>query len=683
MASTTSIFSHLQPYELTKMHWRNQLTLQLLFGVPILAISASFWELNTTGIIRCFMLYFVIWCVLYIPFYYLLPRLLLRAFDLPINKLQLGEKLSIDEVRGVVGKLLSYSYYMTRIVLIGMIPGYFLVSLAIYYGVVPQIIAEQRSLMAAFNLFTGLALAMAEALLQYAIFSQFMRAVIREVLVVYPDVLIDEIPSRRVSYSSKLMFFIGGLVFVVETILLNFLISALAIHAPQMLMMGIIYGSAIVVLSFAFLVILIPKFSSNVAAPLELIVAWSRMIMAGKTDQRLLLATNDELGDVVRYETQMLLQLNATRTQIEQDRNTIVTEKNKLEAVLTGISDGVIALDIDYHVLLTNSSAEQILGWRGGSLEGEAIDEILILEDVKHNPIKVSYYLDKIARNVIEPHEAFPELRYVLVSRMGSRKFVSVGVSVVTGVFESKRLYIFTIHDLTELLKLEDMKLDFVTMAGHELRTPLTAVQGFLSILAEETKSTLTEEQNSYLQASIQASSNLNTVVEEVIAASKLERGDFVLQKTEGDIVAVVVSVIAKMKDVADSKSISLKYSGEQYDSIKLNMDVSRITQVVGNLVINALKFNNKGGQVSVALEKKDGWVTVHVIDNGWGIPQEALPYLFSKFYRVKRSLEQGEYGTGLGLYVAKQIVEMHGGKISVGSEVGKGSDFNFSLPLV
>lgn len=232
---------------------------------------------------------------------------------------------------------------------------------------------------------------------------------------------------------------------------------------------------------------------------------------------------------------------------------------------------------------------------------------------------------------------------------------------------------------------LDEMKSNFVSIAAHELRTPLTSIKGYLSVYLSDYKDKLDEDQKELLGRISDATEELLGLVENLLNVSRIERGAMSLNLAEVNWEEVLKGELEDFNARATQKNIQLKFVPSSLPLPAIKVDKVRILEVISNLLSNAINYTNPGGIVQVWAEQRDKQIITHVADNGQGIPQEAIPNLFTKFYRVTQGLTQGNTnadGNGLGLYISKAIVEMHRGRIWVESEVGKGSRFSFSLPL-
>ena len=232
------------------------------------------------------------------------------------------------------------------------------------------------------------------------------------------------------------------------------------------------------------------------------------------------------------------------------------------------------------------------------------------------------------------------------------------------------------------LKRLQELKDEFVFIAAHELRAPTTVIKGYVSMLLEGDGGKLSDITTEYLGQTKKANDRLLKLVEDLLEVARSEAGRIAIELTPLDMREPTKAVMEELKPLANEKQIALVYNPPmQLAQVSGNSD--RIKEVLVNLVNNAIKYTQNVGQVQVLLEEKGGEVVARVQDNGFGMSAEAQKKLFEKFYRVKTDKTQNIQGTGLGLFIVKQLVEKMNGRIWVESEEGKGSTFSFSLPIV
>jgi len=230
-----------------------------------------------------------------------------------------------------------------------------------------------------------------------------------------------------------------------------------------------------------------------------------------------------------------------------------------------------------------------------------------------------------------------------------------------------------------ELRKMDQLKSDFVSNVSHELRTPLTSIAGYTKLMTMEKLGTITEAQKKGLEIVAEEAERLTRLINNVLDLSKLESGRVKFKLEVIDISELAKLTTDTMKATASEKQIKLNIHGPK---IKFKASRDLIKQVFLNLLSNALKFTPEGGSIDVTIKKLKQDVQVSVKDTGKGVSKELIPKLFDKFYQVDGSMTREYGGTGLGLVIVKHIIDAHKGKIKVKSELGKGSEFVFTLPL-
>lgn len=378
-------------------------------------------------------------------------------------------------------------------------------------------------------------------------------------------------------------------------------------------------------------------------------------------------------SEVARVIDNLLLYLG-----IKRDRELISAERNKLAVTINSITDGILALNSEGRIIMTNPTAETQLGLKQEQIIGKSLEEIISLtEDQQKIP------LSQLLPNGIlkEDTVLLRKENLMLVSASQNKLYVSLTSSGIKEGPEVGLGAIITIHDVTKERKLEEMRLDFVSMAAHELRTPLTSIKGYLSVFMRENAAKLNTEQNMFLTHINNATDQLSALTENLLNVSHIEKGTLTANLTPLDWATTAQQIIDGFLEQAKENNLTLTLQKPQ-NIPPIAADKMRITEVLSNLLTNAISYTSPAGQILVQIEVFGDQVITQVKDNGRGIPKDAIPHLFTKFFRVEGALSEGAKGTGLGLYISKAIVELHHGKIWVESEPGKGSTFSFSIPV-
>jgi signal transduction histidine kinase len=227
-----------------------------------------------------------------------------------------------------------------------------------------------------------------------------------------------------------------------------------------------------------------------------------------------------------------------------------------------------------------------------------------------------------------------------------------------------------------KLNQLDNLKNDFIAVASHELRTPLGLILGYASMLKDDASGPAAQQVEAVLQAALR----LRGIIEEMVNLRHLDTGARVPQPEVLDIKGLIALVCAECDTLAHGKGQTIIFQLPA-ESVPVNVDRAQITIVLNNLLTNAIKFTPAGGQIAVGAEPRDGQVWVTVSDTGVGIPPGDLERIFERFYQVEPHLNRRHGGMGLGLSIARGMVELHGGRIWAESVVGRGSRFTFTLP--
>jgi PAS domain S-box-containing protein len=379
----------------------------------------------------------------------------------------------------------------------------------------------------------------------------------------------------------------------------------------------------------------------------------------------------EEIGqalDLVAARLQQTLSRDASETAL------IEAERSKLRTVLNSMTDGVFALDRSGRIILFNKAASELTGRSIEEVAGQLAEKVMPFR--ANGQLVMTRWLAThpgTTRKVgewrgLELYDASGRSLYVDVQAMMLKSDPN-GIAALV-----------TFHDLTETRQLEEMKIDFVALAAHELRTPLTEIKGYLDILEHEAKG-LTKANHEFLERGIASAARLSGLVHNLLNVSRIEHGELGFSPEAINFHDFLTDIATEMRTSAESQHRTLV----AHIPAKLPTviaDNTAIREVVINLIDNAIKNTaSETGKIELSAGFKSGEIEVSVKDNGAGIPEEAIPHLFTKFFRVSE-MKSTTSGTGLGLYICKSILDAHGGAIWVESKLGSGSTFSFRLPL-
>lgn len=345
---------------------------------------------------------------------------------------------------------------------------------------------------------------------------------------------------------------------------------------------------------------------------------------------------------------------------------------DSISTILSGIDDAIILTDANKKVMLVNKGAESLIGVPAKQMIGQVLDNVLKF-----------YSKDADITSSIWTPQNLGDIKMVTVGKTASKDiFVNIKVSNFTQCLGCS--WMISMHDISVEKGIESMRMGFVSVAAHELRTPITSIKGYLDVFMSDYKDKLNEDQKGLLAHMEDNTDRLAMLVENLLDVSRVERGSMSLNPKGVDWEALVTEIVGDMHERAAEKNIQLEFVKPATKLPLLKVDKVRMAEVLSNLIGNAINYTNPNGKVTVTTEQKDNEVVTNVSDTGVGIPADAIPHLFTKFFRVTQGLTQqaASQGNGLGLYISKSIVDMHKGKIWVTSEVGKGSVFSFSIPV-
>ncbi|ACX52145.1 multi-sensor signal transduction histidine kinase [Ammonifex degensii KC4] len=353
------------------------------------------------------------------------------------------------------------------------------------------------------------------------------------------------------------------------------------------------------------------------------------------------------------------LDTNLSSHQLRLQLAELIREKEQLEAILSGLDEAVLALDQEGRVLLANRAVKELFDIAPEEARGKAV-----LEVVRDHRLEELVGRVRDTGTPTEQELTFlspqPRIFVVRASPLPPDKVVVV------------------LREVTRERRLERMRREFVANVSHELRTPLTAIKGFVEALEDgalEDRETAQE----FLQIIASETERLIHLVEDLLKLSRLENRQTFLRRQEVNLNELIHNIALVWRRRAEEKGLAFEVDLPPGLPLVLG-DPELLTQVFVNLIDNALKYTPVG-RVRIRGEYQSGWVRIEVEDTGIGIPQDCLPRVFERFFRVDRARSRASGGTGLGLSIVKHIVELHGGKVGVESELGKGSRFWVYLP--
>ncbi|MBW2281737.1 MAG: HAMP domain-containing protein [Deltaproteobacteria bacterium] len=392
--------------------------------------------------------------------------------------------------------------------------------------------------------------------------------------------------------------------------------------------------------------------------PLDVMRRTLASLADGKLDQRVRSTSRDELGQIADA-------IDHMGEQLELRLAELVREKEQLQAVLRGMVEGVLVIDGHGRITLANRRLRELFDLP------EDVEGTSPLEAIRHAELE-SLLLDAAAGDA-------PVLRELDFSSPRPRT-----VRVHAASLEDTRAggVVAVFQDVTEVRRLEAARRDFVANASHELRTPLTAIQGFAETLVS--RDLPAAERKRYLGILYQHSERLGQLIENLLELSHVESGRRELERVDVDLRSEADRALERMRPRFEERSIRTRLvtgPGAGESALTARADPRAVDQVLENLLDNAIKYTEPGGNVELRVSLDGDRVRIDVADDGIGIPREDCARIFERFYRVDKARSRALGGTGLGLAIVRHLVESMGGEVSVKSTPGAGSVFSVSLP--
>ncbi len=357
--------------------------------------------------------------------------------------------------------------------------------------------------------------------------------------------------------------------------------------------------------------------------------------------------------------------MNRMASAIKVRISELESEKAKLSAILENMAEGVIAVDRSKKVLLINHTTEAIFGVQKVSALGKSILEVM------RNP-----KIDQMMERAIQEQAIITEEIELHHQEKKILKANAAGVGKSGGLVAG----ILVLYDVTEIRKLENLRREFVANVSHELKTPLTSIKGFIETLSGGALQD-PERSKTFLKMMEEDTDRLTRLIGDLLELSKIESKEVVPKLAPLVLKGEVDNVITVFHPHFKTKKITVENQIPENQIPKVLADRDQLRQVLINLLDNAVKFNQEGGKVVFKASAENRKVRVSIEDTGIGIPQESVSRIFERFFRVDQARSRELGGTGLGLAIVKHIVEAHGGSVSCKSQLGKGSEFSFTIP--
>lgn len=408
----------------------------------------------------------------------------------------------------------------------------------------------------------------------------------------------------------------------------------------------------IIAMMFSIMVSIIfaSKLSHTIVKPIKELEFTTSSIASGKLDKRVKISSKDEIGQLGITFNNMADKLNSTL-------NDVLDKQNKLEAILKSMDSGVIAVDINYKIIMINPYAKKIFGIKKDIIGENLMDNIRDFE------------FEDVFKNTDEDYREikilWPKERNL---RIRTADIINIREKIGT---------VAVVQDITDIKRLENMRTQFVANVSHELKTPLTSIKGFAETLryVDDFKN-----KEKFLNIINDEADRLTRLINDTLTLSHIENS-IENKEEEIDVNFIIKDVYCLVKNSAEKKNIKIVILGDKVPNLKGDSD--RFKQMLINLVDNAIKYSDNNGIVKIGTKLENNDCIIWVEDKGVGISKEHIDRIFERFYRVDKARSRVQGGTGLGLAIVKHIVMSLNGDIRVESEIGEGSKFILKIPII
>ncbi len=413
-------------------------------------------------------------------------------------------------------------------------------------------------------------------------------------------------------------------------------------------------GTILAISVSALLGILVAR---TITKPITEMRRQAKIMATGDFSQKVNVYGPDEIG-------QLASTFNELNDQLQLATATTEGERRKLSSVLANMNDGVISTDRDGRIILMNNPAEELVRKTFEEASGEPLLEVLGIQDEVTNLEEVK------------------DLNSVIIdfSEDDNQLLLKANFSVIQDEHGEMAGFLTVISDVTEQEKIERERREFVANVSHELRTPLTTMRSYIEALTDGSWQDK-EIAPKFLGVVQNETERMIRLVNDLLQLSKMDNKDYGLSRERVKYIEYIDQIVDRFEmNIGDTLTLERKLPKDQYH---VWIDKDKLTQVLDNIISNAIKYSPEGGKIKIEVVKDKERLLTKITDQGVGIPEENLERIFERFYRVDKARTRQLGGTGLGLAIAKELINAHGGDIWASSQENQGTTIAFSLPLM
>jgi PAS domain S-box-containing protein len=351
---------------------------------------------------------------------------------------------------------------------------------------------------------------------------------------------------------------------------------------------------------------------------------------------------------------------------VEESRRKVEEERDKTKLIITNFTDGLLVFDEAGKLSLINPQAEDFFKIKSKEVIGKSILELTEIP----NLLSLVELLGK-------------EIKGIFRKEIQIREGLNIEVSSIPIMREEEQIgTLIVLHDITREKMIERMKTEFVSLAAHQLRTPISAIKWTLRMLLDGDLGKITEEQRDFIEKTYGSNERMINLINDLLDVTRIEEGRYLYKPVFTSIEPIVQFAINSFKKEMEGKKLKLEFKKPEKKLPEVKIDVEKIKLAIQNLLENTIRYTRLGGEVIISLKYLEGKIEFSIKDTGIGIPKDQQARVFTKFFRAANVIRMETEGSGLGLFITKNIIEAHGGRIWFESEEGKGTTFYFTLPV-